>query len=120
MLNILHQGEWNTVSYKTSLLLEVWASLHLVERLPLGEQDRVVWIGKSTGEFTTKSAWSLLHNTAPTVSWHGMIWFPNNIPKHNFMAWKILTQRLPTQSQLCSLGIIHYSQCVFPRTTDKH
>lgn len=87
------------------------------------EEDRVVWTASSHGRFTTKTAWEVTRANGQKVDWHPVIWFTNNIPKHSFIGWGVMTRRLPTQSHLCRLNILRTSQCCFcwnARETDEH
>ncbi|XP_039002771.1 uncharacterized protein LOC120129314 [Hibiscus syriacus] len=39
------------------------------------------------------------------VKWHKVVWFPMHIPKHSFIAWMAILNRLPTADRLIQMGI---------------
>lgn len=73
----------------------------------------MVWTGTSTGEFTSSSALRLTREIREEIAWCEVVWCHRYIPKHSFVVWRVLLQRLPTQSRLCHLRVINMSQCCF-------
>lgn len=89
----LSNEEWQTGQTISHDLNEVWGELQEIEKLSGMEEDRVIWTASSHGRFTTKSAWEVIKSHGPMVDWHQVIWFNNNIPKHSFMGWRVMTRR---------------------------
>ncbi|CAA7058013.1 unnamed protein product [Microthlaspi erraticum] len=70
--------------------------------------DKFLWINSPTsppGKFSTAATWKSLHPSSDTVSWYYSVWFKNNIPKHAFMLWLAVQNRLFTRDRLCSWGL---------------
>lgn len=106
---ILQDGDWYMEVARSTSLINTWQSLDSIDRLRVDEQDRVIWMASSLGVLTSRTALNLVRTSAPTVVWHEVVWCTNNIPRHSFVAWRVLTNRLPTQSRLCKLGILRTS-----------
>lgn len=42
----------------------------------------------------------VFRNSYPTVSWKDLVWFSNAIPKHSFILWLAIRNRLLTQDRV--------------------
>ncbi|XP_071694395.1 uncharacterized protein [Rutidosis leptorrhynchoides] len=66
------------------------------------QEDKVGW-KDSNGElveFSSKAAWESLRNRTTPVDWFQMVWFSNSIPRHTFMMWLLMDEKLKTQDKL--------------------
>lgn len=120
---VLVNGEWRPFPAVSTNLMAVWSSLQSIEILNPNDEDTVVWTATSGGTFSTKSAWDLIGEKGTTTPWSDVIWYNNNILKHSCFAWRVLNKKIPTQSWLCKLRILSYSQCFFcwnARETQEH
>lgn len=52
------------------------------------------------GQFKASRTWETLVPAPPPVLWHKTIWFKVRIPKHSFLAWVAILNRLPTRNRL--------------------
>ncbi|GKB92619.1 reverse transcriptase domain, reverse transcriptase zinc-binding domain protein, partial [Tanacetum coccineum] len=72
---------------------------------PLLFRDRkvkVLWKSNNgkVGDFSVSVVWSDLSVSMPKVSWHKLVWFSHNIPRHAFILWLAIKQRLKTQDRI--------------------
>lgn len=66
-------------------LQPVWDAIPSLEKLSFEVDDKVVWTGTSTGEFTSAMAWNLTRETGEEIVWWEVAWCHRNIPKHSFV-----------------------------------
>ncbi|XP_039014889.1 uncharacterized protein LOC120144737 [Hibiscus syriacus] len=59
-----------------------------------------------------KEVWDKIRIQRMKVCWHKLIWYPLHIPKHSFISWMALLNRLPTRDRLQKLGLCTDSTCV--------
>jgi len=78
-----------------------------------GQNDRLVCLGHSLGEFSTASAWSMLRARGSLVNWSRFIWSPFVPPRYQTPLWLITRNRLPTQVLLLSYERIPDVSCAF-------
>ncbi|CAG7907616.1 unnamed protein product [Brassica rapa] len=77
--------------------------------------DRFLWRKSADSfgpSFSSKVTWQFLRMPSPTVFWHKVIWFKENIPRNTFMAWMALLRRLPTKDRLRRWGMNVAGECV--------
>ena len=67
-------------------------------------------------QFSTKRTWELIRQTAEPVSWAGLVWFKEEIPRCSFITWLSVLQRLPTRDRLASWGMNVPAHCVLCST----
>nr|GFA58411.1 RNA-directed DNA polymerase, eukaryota, reverse transcriptase zinc-binding domain protein [Tanacetum cinerariifolium] len=53
-------------------------------------KDRVLC---KIGDFSVSNVWADLAKVKPMVSWHKLVWFSQNIPRHAFMVWLAVNYR---------------------------
>ena len=80
-------------------LLEVKSLMHLLPS-PSYLQDTVLWIPSIMGRFNSASTWDHLRNPTPKVPWYRLIWFLGNIPRHSFISWLAILNRLSTHDRI--------------------
>ncbi|XP_039043535.1 uncharacterized protein LOC120182715 [Hibiscus syriacus] len=61
---------------------------------------------------TVKEIYEDIRTKGQKIPWHKLIWFPLHIPKHSFIVWMALQNRLPTRDRLQIMGINTDSLCV--------
>lgn len=62
--------------------------------------------------FIVCSAWNAIRLASPKVAWASFIWFKGAVPKHSFICWLTLLDRLPTKLRLFKYMAIDVA-CVF-------
>lgn len=75
--------------------------------------DRLLWLGHSSGVFSTASAWCLLRLRGVAVPWSRFIWSPSLPPRYQTHLWLISRNRLPTQVLLLAHERIPNVTCAF-------
>lgn len=79
------------------------------------EDDTYKWIHSTTvssGIFSTSETWKALHLSGEEVFWHEVIWFQGRIPKHAFLSWIVVRDRLVTRDRLFRWGLLVPESCV--------
>ncbi|XP_059636522.1 uncharacterized protein LOC132278689 [Cornus florida] len=64
-----------------------------------GSRDKVVWTLSPTGKFCLKQAYNALLPPAPLSICTNIIWFSKHIPRHAFVTWLALHNRLYTKDR---------------------
>ncbi|GKV02273.1 hypothetical protein SLEP1_g14730 [Rubroshorea leprosula] len=64
-----------------------------------GEKDSMVWIPSASSSFKARKTWHWIRNKQARVSWHKLVWFPQSIPKHSFIWWLAVLDRLTTRAR---------------------
>ena len=77
------------------------------------DKDKVVWLSKNgmEVEFSVKGATTDLCSTRPKVYWRKLVWFSQCIPKHSFILWLAIQDRLSTQEKMIRWGMYNVNRC---------
>lgn len=65
--------------------------------------DVFLWknsLDSEPGQFKSSRTWQTLFPAPPPVSWHRTVWFKIRIPKHAFLSWVAILNRLPTRDRI--------------------
>ena len=64
--------------------------------------DKAVWIDKhgNVKDYATNIVWKDVRIEGDCVKWKKLVWFSNCIPKHAFILWLAVKQKLCTQDKL--------------------
>ena len=65
------------------------------------------------GKYKAAEVWSVIRKRKEKVGWHKLVWFNLNMPKHAFIAWLAMLNRLPTKDRLMVWGMEMEGNCVF-------
>ena len=68
-----------------------------------------VW--KIPGKYSAAAVWKKIRQQQVKVTWHRFLWRPMSIPKHVFISWMALLNRLPTMDRLALWGMEVRGQC---------
>ncbi|CAA7028585.1 unnamed protein product [Microthlaspi erraticum] len=77
--------------------------------------DLFLWrnsINAPPGIFSSSKTWKLLHPSPPPQSWTKSVWLKHRIPKHAFILWLVMRDRLLTHDRLRSWGLSVPSNCL--------
>ncbi|KAL2894454.1 hypothetical protein RDABS01_010363 [Bienertia sinuspersici] len=87
-----------------------WRQLtHIKDKFRTGYSgDR--WMFDKKG-YTASSGYEWLRNNQNVVGWSKWVWNRLNIPKHSFMCWVIMWDRLQTRDKLRKIGIQVENHC---------
>lgn len=71
------------------------------------------------GKFKASKTWETLNPAPPPVPWHNVVWFKARIPKHAFLSWVTVLNRLPTRDRLRNWGMNVVSTCLLCGVSDE-
>ncbi|XP_024961484.1 uncharacterized protein LOC112501936 [Cynara cardunculus var. scolymus] len=98
--DIIFQGIWNCPLLRDS-------PNPLIRNSPLpvlssNAPDKLLWRTRDgwLTPFSIYEVWLSLCPNEPDVSWHHLVWFSQNIPRHAFILWVALKQRLKMHDKL--------------------
>ncbi|KAJ0926587.1 putative RNA-directed DNA polymerase [Helianthus annuus] len=84
--------------------LELYPALTHVQppNLKPNVKDTHVWIDNDGKQVTysAKSVWDTIRNHNHPVPWQNIVWFSQCIPRHAFLMWLVIGERLKTQDKL--------------------
>ncbi|KAG7560036.1 Reverse transcriptase zinc-binding domain, partial [Arabidopsis thaliana x Arabidopsis arenosa] len=63
-------------------------------------------------KFYSKDTWHLIRQVKPKCSWYKGVWFPNSTPKHAFITWIAINNRLATGDRLIKWNASSNGSCV--------
>ncbi|XP_022020097.1 uncharacterized protein LOC110920175 [Helianthus annuus] len=65
-------------------------------------RDSLVWRDNSgrDNKFSTKVVWDSIRRRSARVGWIKAVWFSHCIPRHAFLMWLIMGQKLKTQDKI--------------------
>lgn len=82
----------------------------LVILLLNGHNGQQQWSSNSH-MYKCSKVWNQLRDKRQKVTWRNLIWGSGVIPKHSFICWLPLLNKLPTMDRLCSWGFNVSSLC---------
>lgn len=77
--------------------------------------DLFIWrnsIADPPSNFSVAKTLKALNPDPPSVAWHFLVWFKGRIPKHAFITWTVMWQRLPTRDKLAGWGLNVPTNCL--------
>ncbi|GJW88663.1 RNA-directed DNA polymerase, eukaryota, reverse transcriptase zinc-binding domain protein [Tanacetum coccineum] len=97
-LSVSGEGEWPEGWENEYPIL----NLYKIPRLQEGKVDEIVWVDNSGQErvFGTRCVWKDLCCSGSKVEWHKIVWFSECIPRHSFIVWLAIQNRLNTQDRI--------------------
>jgi len=75
------------------------------------KKDEIVWLDSPNHRFSVKAAREQLRRHRQMVEWHDIVWFKNVVPRHSFLLWMAVQQKLTTQDKLHRFGIHGPNRC---------
>lgn len=85
-------------------------------------QDIFLWRNSPESEpaqFNASKTWATLNPAPPSVAWHKSVWPKVRIPKHAFLAWVVILNRLPTRDRLRHWGLSVPANCLLCGRVDE-
>ncbi|GJU49460.1 RNA-directed DNA polymerase, eukaryota, reverse transcriptase zinc-binding domain protein [Tanacetum coccineum] len=76
--------------------------LHKNITLIVDKRDKIIWRTKDGKhvQFTMNQTYNDLGSNDGIVKWHKLVWFSQNIPKHSFILWIAIQNKLVTQDKI--------------------
>ncbi|XP_071728526.1 uncharacterized protein [Rutidosis leptorrhynchoides] len=67
-----------------------------------GGNDQIHWRGNDGAlvPFSTAHVWNAIRPTGNIVSWFSVVWFSQCIPRHAFLLWLVMGERLKTHDKM--------------------
>ncbi|XP_074304573.1 uncharacterized protein LOC141639315 [Silene latifolia] len=65
------------------------------------------------GVYSVSSGYKWLCGQQSKVKWYPLIWNQTSIPKHSFIGWLVVQERLMTRERLLKFGIVTDGSCFF-------
>ncbi|CAA7055335.1 unnamed protein product [Microthlaspi erraticum] len=79
------------------------------------ELDVYLWKNSESdppGDFSSSKTWTYLHPAGPSLPWTKPLWFQERVPKHTFIMWIVMRDRLITRDKLRSWGLNVPQSCL--------
>ncbi|KAL0439823.1 UNVERIFIED_CONTAM: hypothetical protein Slati_2465300 [Sesamum latifolium] len=92
---VIQHGSWNWPSETDFDIQEIIAGL---PNISPNQSDAIIW-RTNGGKFTTAVAFSLLQPPSPHVLWHRLLGGKFKIPRHDFILWLAILERLSTMDR---------------------
>ncbi|KAL0281961.1 UNVERIFIED_CONTAM: hypothetical protein Sradi_7277100 [Sesamum radiatum] len=94
LVTVIHQGQWCWPSASDFDIQSIMADLPAIYPL---QPDQVLW---KTGTFSTQSLLQFLQPAAPRVIWHQLFGGKFGLPRHEFILWLAILERLSTMDRV--------------------
>ena len=88
--------EW----YLVEISREIEKFLERVSIVHIGDSDRAIWLLDGSSKFTCAYTWQHLRVEKGEVQWWKLVWFIAVVPKHSFIGWLTIRNRLITKNRL--------------------
>ena len=110
--SVFHNNEWCWKPARSEDLVDIQSKLSMVH---IGDCDKAIWMLNSSSKFTCADTWQHLRVKQIEVNWRKLVWFTNAIPKHSFIGWLTIRNRLVTKDRLLQWGLGVDPMCLFCR-----
>ncbi|XP_010530455.1 PREDICTED: uncharacterized protein LOC104807041 [Tarenaya hassleriana] len=115
----VHEGSWLIRGARNERVQQLQTILSRMEPpSPDNGSDQPLWRKNDDNyhpTFVSRLTWDKIRTPAAPVSWFGLVWFEKAIPRHAFLLWQVLHQRLPTSDRVARWGIQGPSRCILCR-----
>lgn len=85
------------------VVIDKWPELrNIYVGINANRPDKVSWVSRDgkLGIFKSSDTWNDFREVSPAVSWYHLVWFSNSIPKHSFILWLAIRNKLMTQVRM--------------------
>ncbi|KAK4381497.1 hypothetical protein Sango_2962300 [Sesamum angolense] len=93
--NVLQQGQWNWPAIPDAEFNEITSQLQPIHP---NSPDEILWRHNS-GKFSVQSAIELFQPRNNQVEWHGLLQGRYKIPRHSFILWLAILEKLSTMDK---------------------
>ena len=80
--------------------------------LDMNMADEFHWQFPNGNSFNFSSLYGHIRNKKEEVEWHDIVWFSGNTPRHSFILWLAIWDRLRTKYRILSWGHYVDTTCV--------
>lgn len=109
VIQAVREGNWNLPNARSDGARELQILLTSIP--PPTEMcgpDIFLWVntsGNFVPSFSSRATWDLIRERTSIVTWNGVVWFKEEIPRCSFISWLVLKKRLPTRDRLRRWGL---------------
>ncbi|KAL0444647.1 UNVERIFIED_CONTAM: LINE-1 retrotransposable element O protein [Sesamum latifolium] len=94
LITIIHQGQWRWPSEADFDIQQILAELPAIYPQ---QSDVILW---KAGKFSNHSVLALLQSASPCVVWHQLLGGKFSLPRHDFILWLAILERLSTMDRI--------------------
>uniref|UniRef100_A0A3Q7I5L1 Reverse transcriptase zinc-binding domain-containing protein n=1 Tax=Solanum lycopersicum TaxID=4081 RepID=A0A3Q7I5L1_SOLLC len=99
----------NVTKDQTVMEMEAIVNQHI--SITSNIDDKPFWTCNDTGKFTISTAWELIREKNPISQFDSKIWLSKVLFKLNFLTWRAINNKLPTEDKISRLEINIVSIC---------
>lgn len=92
---VIQDTDWRWPAARSEEMVELHTLL--CDMRPNLEQDRDFWTPSSSGLFHVGATWQKIRHLHAKIHWYSLVWFAGIIPKHAFISWLAVHDRLSTR-----------------------
>ena len=104
---VILNGDWFWRPARFEALVEIQARLH---EISFGSHDKPLCTVSRKGTYVS---WDFLREKKNEAVWWKLVWFPHAIPKHAFILWLAMQDRLLIGDRLIKWGYKGVVKCLF-------
>ncbi|XP_018479174.2 uncharacterized protein LOC108850088 [Raphanus sativus] len=122
--SVVTENGWNVSRRSRNPTLSVLRA-NLPDQIPdieSTEEDYFMWrneVAAPPSHFSLPLLWRTLYPDPPPVIWASLVWFKKRIPKHAFITWLVLRNRMATRDKLRSWGLQVPAECLLCGSADE-
>ncbi|KAL0442144.1 UNVERIFIED_CONTAM: hypothetical protein Sradi_0153300 [Sesamum radiatum] len=105
-----HAGDWN-VPRILRIIPMPFAQTMCQIPIAASQGDKIVWMGYSTGDFSTKSAWEAIRQASPQRQLLADVWHRSFRPTISVFLWRFFQDRIPVDARMRQKGFSFPSKC---------
>lgn len=123
--SIVANGTWNISSRsRHPILRSIRAALpSQAPYVAAAAEDYFLWrnsLNEQPSDFSLSKLFSSLYPDPPTTQGHKVVWFKKRIPRHAFITWLVMRERMTTRDRLkISWGLDVSPTCLLCGTRDE-
>ncbi|XP_050207357.1 uncharacterized protein LOC126656782 [Mercurialis annua] len=91
---------------------EVWEFIKQNYRLRDDIVDSIEWNVLKNDKFSISRTWKIYRTDYNSLPWFKIVWGKNYVPKHSFILWLAIKNRLKTKDKLKRWGVTPDDHCV--------
>ncbi|KAF6172203.1 hypothetical protein GIB67_024825 [Kingdonia uniflora] len=92
-------------------LNQIWREIRDSDKPDDACKDLIIWKPAKNGKFSTKSAWENLRSSNEVVPWFRTVWTEATMPRHSFILWMAIKNRLKIIDFLIQIEVLNVSYC---------
>lgn len=108
---VICNGSWAWPPVRSPALLDIQNSLSCI--LPSSRPDTFIWVPTNSSRFHFGATWKSIRAPYPKVLCFSLIWFKGLTPKHSFICWLAMLNRLTTCIRQRKYNAAINLNCVF-------